>query len=214
MKTVIKSILLLFLGVMIYAGGFASGRLITRQQLRDIREILGPNWLLKEYRDEIEIASRTNLWFYNCVSLPCFSDNSEFYEKVVKGGRKEIYRLRFIFAPRWSSARIKQVEERNDRIGREINGLPKKYRLSHLSRNKMNSFFSDDEAEKKRIGEYEREYAKLREQIVIMPDFHTAGYSIFIRNNRLGYECVWLSEGYSLPVKKIKEILSGDGKAD
>lgn len=214
MKTVIRTILLILSGVLIYAGSSANGRLITRQQMRDIQRVLGPNWLLKEYRDEIEIASRTKLWFYNCVSLPYFPDNRKFYEKVVKGGRKEIYRLRFIFVSRWSSARIKRVRERNDRIEKEINSLPEKYRLSHLSRNKMNSFFSDDEEERKRIREYEREYAKLSERIVILPDFHTEDYSIFMRNNRLGYECVWLPTGYSLPVKEIKRILSRGGKDD
>jgi hypothetical protein len=214
MKIMRNSILLLFFGVMIYAGSYANGRLINQQQLRDIQSVLGPNWLLREYRDEIEIASRTQLWFYNCVSLPYFSDNREFFENVVKGGREEIYRLRFIFVPRWSSARIKQARERNERIEREINGLPEKYRLSHLSRNKMNSFFSDDEEEKKRIKEYEIEYEELRGKIVILPDFHTEEYSVFIRNNRLGYECVWLPEGYSLPVKKIKEIISGKSSSN
>ena len=202
--------LLLFSVAVIYAGTFASGRLITRQQLRDIQSVLGPNWLLREYRDEIEIASRTKLWFYNCVSLPYFSDDREFFDKVVKGGRKEIYRLRFIFVPRWSSARLKQAREHNDRIEREINGLPEKYRLSHLSRNKMNSFFSDDEEEKKRIREYEIEYEELRGKIIILPDFHTDEHSVFMRNNRLGYECVWLPKGYILPMKKIKEIISGE----
>ncbi len=194
---------------MIFSDVVASGRLITRQQLRDIQSVLGPNWLLREYRDEIEIASRTKLWFYNCVSLPYFSDDREFFEKVVKGGRREIYRLRFIFLPRWSSARLKQARENNDRIEREINGLPEKYRLSHLSRNKMNSFFSDDEEEKKRIREYEIEYEELRGKIIILPDFHTDEHSVFMRNNRLGYECVWLPKGYTLPMKKIKEIISG-----
>jgi hypothetical protein len=214
MKIMRNSVLLIFSVVMIYAGTSASGRLITRQQLRDIRSLLGPNWLLREYRDEIEVSSRAQLWFYNCVSLPYFSDRREFFEKVVKGGREEIYRLRFIFVPRWSSDRIKQAREQNDRIEREINGLPEKYRLSHLSRNKMNSFFSDDEEEKKRIKQYEIEYEELRNKIVILPDFHTEEHSVFIRNNRLGYECVWFPEGYSLPMKKIKEIISGRSSSD
>ncbi len=205
-----KSFVFMMILFLLFTNGFTidTNSILKQGRKKKISKLLKPHWTLKISKNKIIIASRIKIWFYNCVSLPHYPDKQVFFKEVVKKGRQDYFRVTYVFKAKWSLAKLKQAKIHNRKIWRQIKALPKQYKLTHLIRTKQNSFYSKNVEEQKRIKQYERDYARIKAQTLILPDFHSRKHSIFLIENRMGFECVWIPERINLPLKRIQSIIS------
>ncbi len=184
--------------------------LISKKAQQQINQNIGQGWDLTVTADKILITSKKKYYFYVCVSLPLIKDEKYFYENYVKNGRKDYSTYRFLFEPRWSQKKLKDIKKGNDLMRKLIDNLPKQYKLTHLTRNKQGSYFAQTEEEKKRVKQFEQRRDMIEKHIKEVPDFHTKNYSIFVRDNRHGFECVYYGDDKYIDLKKIENILKGE----
>jgi len=204
MKNTKSPVFILILAFFFSENMFSSSSLITQNEIQKITNLARNLFTVSTVNEnKIILISKQTVYFYNSVSLPEMS-REQFYE-YVKNSRKKIhYRIELLFVKRWSLDKIRESENHNNSIEQKINKLPKKYNLLHLSRTKTNSYFAETEAEKIRVKKYENEYRKLMSKMIKLPDLHYKNFSIFIKDNREGFEMVWGEE--SSIIYKIKKV--------
>ena len=157
------------------------------------------------YQDRIIITSKNLYWFYVAVSLPLM-DEDEFIRYVKNSGRQDYYEITLIFVEKWTMEKYQEAKIHNQAIWEELDKLPEKYGVAHLSPNKMGSFFPDSEEDKEKIKKYDQEYKVLMAQLIEIPSHHSTNYSIFFRDNTIGFEWIWSEE--ELINSKLKKIFN------
>jgi hypothetical protein len=178
--------------------------LLTESEDNKLKTAAGDKWAISSYKDEIVLESKELCWFYGGVSLPPM-DEKELREYAQKTGRKDHYVITLLFVPRWSAEKMAEARQHNNNIRLQMAGLAKKHGLTHLTPNKMNSFFPETEEDKVKIKKYEEDYAQLHDQLIEIPEYYSESYSIFWQDNREGFELVWTE---NLNIKKISEVFT------
>jgi hypothetical protein len=178
--------------------------LLTEDEYSRLDSAAGNEWYVHVSGDEIVIESKELFWFYNAVSLPLMTEE-ELLAYIKESGRRDHYKIILLFVPRWDEKKVADARDHNNKIWKQISQLPQKYGLTHLSRNKQNSFFPETKADEVKIKEYEAEYAELEAKLIMIPDYYSEGYSIFWQDNRQGFEAVWAPD---LNLKHFQDLFS------
>ena len=178
--------------------------LLTESEFDRLRTAAGDEWSISTAENKMILKSTELFWFYNAVSLP-YMDDEELIQYIKQNGRKDYYEITLLFVPKWDDTKVAEARSHNNRIWKQIGNLPQKHGLTHLTRNKQNSFFPETKEDEAKIKKYEAEYAELEAQLIIIPEFKSENYSIYWQDNRLGFEAVW---GENLDVQKIRALFS------
>jgi hypothetical protein len=155
-----------------------------------LKKAAGDHWDIEAYDDRIVITSRHLFWFYNAVSLP-YMEEGELEKYIKESGRQDHYEITLRFVKRWTEEAIEEAREKNGSIYKAIGSLQEKHSLTHLTPNKMNSFFPETEEDEHKIKAYEKERDEYLSQLIDIPVYYSERYSIFISDNRLGFEGIW-----------------------
>lgn len=164
--------------------------LITKPEYKRLMETAGSDWDVKFEDHEIIITSKVPCWFFIAVSLPVMEPD-QFVSYVKGSGRQDYYEIHLHFVSKWDEEKTSAAETHNEKIWEEIISLPEKHGVAHLMQTKTNSYLPETEEDEKRVAEYDKEYETLLEQLIRMPDFQSEKYSIFINDNKIGFEGVW-----------------------
>jgi hypothetical protein len=164
--------------------------LLTDTEYSGLKQAAGDNWNIDEYGDRIVITSKRLFWFYNAVSLP-FMTEEQLEAYIKENGRQDYYEITLRFVKRWTEAEVKGARKKNGTIYEAIDHLQEKHGLMHLTPNKMNSFFPETEEDEKKIEAYEKDRDKLLSQLIDIPTYYSEQHSIFVVDNRMGFEAVW-----------------------
>jgi hypothetical protein len=164
--------------------------LLSDQEYSRLENAMGEEWNVRWEEDKIIMTSKTLCWFYNAVSLPYMTED-EFSDYVEQAGRQDYYEIMLLFVPKWDTEKINAAKSENQAIREEINTLPEKHSVSHLMRTKTNSFFPETKEDEKKVAAYDKEYAALQEKIIRIPDYEGEHYSVFVNDNRMGFEGIW-----------------------
>lgn len=178
--------------------------LLTETEYNKLKAAAGDNWSISTLADKIILESKELFWFYNAVSLPPMNDD-ELIQYIKQSGRKDYYKIILLFVPKWDDKKVAEARSHNNGIWKQIGNLPQKHGLTHLARNKQNSFFPETEQDKARIKKYEAEYAELEAMLIEIPEFFSEDHSIYWQDNRYGFEAVW---GEDLNVQEITELFA------
>jgi hypothetical protein len=195
---------LLLLGMLAFSCIHTTPTLLTDAEYARLKGAAGDKWTISSTKEEIILTAKELSWFYNGVSLPSMTDE-ELENYARSTGRQDHYRVTLIFVRRWSAEKMEEARRYNDDIRLQLAGLVKKHGLTHLTPNKINSFFPESEEDKPKIEKYEKEYAALSVKIVSIPQYYSQSWSIFWRDNRMGFEQVW---GKDLGIDKISKVFS------
>jgi hypothetical protein len=164
--------------------------LLTDDEYGSLREAAGDNWDIEEYDERIVMTGRHLFWFYNAVSLP-YMEEGELEAYIKESGRQDHYEITLRFVKRWTDEAIEEAREKNGSIYKAMDGLRERHGLTHLAPNKMNSFFPETEEDEPKIKAYEKERDGYLSRLIDIPVYYSEQYSIFISDNRLGFEAVW-----------------------
>jgi hypothetical protein len=178
--------------------------LLTENEYSRLTTAAGDKWSVRMSEDKITIESRELFWFYNAVSLPLMTDD-ELLQYIKQNARRDYYKIILLFVPKWDEKKVAAARDHNNNIWKQISRLPEKYELTHLTRNKQNSFFPETEEDEVKIKKYEAEYAELEAKLTMIPDFYSEEYSIFWQDNRQGFEAVWAPD---LNLKQFRDLFS------
>jgi hypothetical protein len=206
-KRIAMKIKILFIGIAVFLVTVSVGHswksaLLEPREKEQLMGLLGSNWSIAEKGERLIITSKEKMWFYNAVSLP-YMEGKELVKYIKSSGRRDWYEIKLLFVAKWDRKRWNMAREKNDKIWEKISGLPKKHGLTHLTRNKMNSFFPETDQDKVKIQAYEKERRGLKETLIVLPDYHSARHSIHRSDNRMGFEAVWSESGSSIDFSKV-----------
>ncbi|MBN1799604.1 MAG: hypothetical protein JW822_13595 [Spirochaetales bacterium] len=205
MKIILGSICIISLGLLAFIACVHVGEpLLTENEYNRLKQAAGDDWSISASENKLVLKSTELFWFYNAVSLPHMTDE-ELIRYIRQNGRKDYYEIILLFVPKWDDKKVAEAREHNNRIWKQIGNLPQKHGLTHLTRNKQNSFFPETKEDEVKIKKYEAEYAELEAMLILIPEFYSEDYSIYWQDNRLGFEAVW---GENLDVQNIRALFS------
>lgn len=167
--------------------------LLSEAEQKRFEEAAGSGWTIHAEDDAVVITSMRPFWFYNGVSLPYMTEG-ELEAYILESGRKDYYEITLRFVRQWTEEEIDVAGKTNEAIYREIGGLREKHGLGHLTPNKEYSFFPETEADKEKIESYERDRDLLESRLIDIPVFKSEFHSVYITDNRMGFEAVWSDE--------------------
>ncbi|MBN1411125.1 MAG: hypothetical protein JW969_09785 [Spirochaetales bacterium] len=182
------------LSIQILSCASAPPVLLTDKEYLKLKEAAGDNWDIFFEEDKITLTSRKIFYFYNAVSLP-YMKPEELAAYAMESGRQDYLEIIMTFVPKWSDEKVTETRQKNAMVLKEQYDLVEKHGLTHLTRNKQNSFFPETPDDKPKIKKYEEEYAWLESQLIRVPSYKSEKFSIFVQDNRMGYEAAYSEEG-------------------
>jgi len=201
MKNNCVVVLIILVLALAFLSNGCKGKIFKNEEVyQRIKDIVPKNWKVEEQGNKFVIIRNESVWFYNPINMPPFLEEKEFEDYVKKWGNKGQYELYLEYVDKWSEEKTTGLTRKNDSIYTEIQNLPEKCKISHLS-HKFDSYIGNTDEEKKRVKEYEKIKENLESEIQRVPDFNTENFSIFISDNTL-----WPFDIY--PLEASQEIFN------
>jgi hypothetical protein len=157
----------------------------TDNNLKLISQFIPENWIITHYGDTLQ---------FRHVS-PIYKLSDSLSVDTAKKGRgkfKELPPLKpdstyiiILLEPLWSGQKVDDAKLKNSHTNAQIAKLLKKYKISHLEEFLISDNFdinSDTltENERKSIIRYLEDKAKLEQELIRTPHYHTTSFSLFI----------------------------------
>jgi hypothetical protein len=146
---------------------------------------LPENWELKVYHDTLLIIRKNPVYclFKNQINAPINTlSQKEQEERIKKYGMLINSRFVFLIVPVFSEKEMKTIHNINNDITEQTGLLPKKYQIEHLAiKTKIGTIYrgksQDDE---KAVTAYEKEKDDFLKKQIMLPDYHTELFSLYI----------------------------------
>lgn len=157
--------------------------------LEKLKSQLPVGWQMTIENEQLIIKRNEQVYamFENQINAPIRRETEEQYAKRIKKYGKPVH-CRFVFEmeSKWFPERLEKLKADNAALYREIEKLPKKYKIARFfkpfgKRPGPTAFpgkFSDEE--KKRIAEYEKEKKELEKKLVELPGYASENYCLFL----------------------------------
>jgi hypothetical protein len=110
-------------------------------------------------------------------------------KRIQSKGIRVVPQIVMHYESKWTLDKMQQSKIYNAGIEDEISKLPGKYNITGLVNKKLSSknqvvYTGTNDKEKKLIEQYYAEKAKLEAKKMVMPDFHTEKFSLFITSTK------------------------------
>jgi hypothetical protein len=157
----------------------------TDQILSKILKSLPKGWTFYEQKGELIIEKNDSIVIAEKAQIGVAANKKVSQDSVLKYGYKSKSRIIYKYSTRWTYEQTLNANSNNTKIYQQIKELPTKYKITNLfdkgksSRNK-NVYTGKTDEEKKIILQYEKEKGLLTSKLILIPNYHTDNYSLFL----------------------------------
>ncbi len=156
-------------------------------QLSIILHYLPENWSFSTEGDLFIISCKDSAWVLSENRINAPMEKKEVMEARVKQfGKKVMPRIVIEYHEKWDADKIQLSAIKNAAIDDEVRELPEKYHITGLLDSALSGKFGavytpKNDKDRKLLQQYENERENLLKKKIVMPDFHSEKYSLFIR---------------------------------
>ncbi|MCS7078242.1 MAG: hypothetical protein NZ455_16130 [Bacteroidia bacterium] len=190
--------------------------------LQKLSHKLPPKWILQVNH------AQNILLIYRPKVIYTYQENrinAQSIEEIVqKYGKKTYPHIEYTIKKPLTAAEREQINMKNEAISKQIQALPKKYNIEHLTpeylhgekENTFPNYPNATNAEKKRIQKYQKELKKLEDEYIPTPVYSTPDFDLWnesITGTNSALERVYpeeISEETLLVLKTIREFFTSN----
>lgn len=159
---------------------------MSDQYISIVLNYMPKGWSFNAVGDKFILTSPDTVWVLeeNRNNAPV-EKKEDLIKRIKESGIRVIPEIVIRYEDKWTPDKIQQSLIQNAAIDNEIAGLPEKYNITQLFDKKLSSknhtvYTATNEKEKGLIVQFEKEKSSLLAKKVILPDFHTQKYSLFL----------------------------------
>lgn len=155
-------------------------------QLSIVLHYLPENWTFTANDTCFTLRSTDTVWVLdeNRINAPMEQKDVQI-ARIKKHGRSTFPEIQIKYQEKWNPEQIQLAKITNAAIDGEVYGLAAKFKISHLfdsvATTKFHTVYTaTTEKERKLIEQYEIERARQLANKIVLPDFHSEKYSLFV----------------------------------
>jgi hypothetical protein len=155
-------------------------------QLSIVLHYLPAHWAIIADDTSFTLRSSDTVWVLdeNRINAPMEKKEIQ-QERIKKFGKRVFPEIYIRYEAKWTPEQIQMAKITNAAIDGEVRGLPAKFHISLLydstaSTKFMTVYTPTNEKERKLIEQYQAERERQLQGKVVLPDFHSEKYSLFI----------------------------------
>jgi len=156
--------------------------------LKISKKSIPKSWECYQENDKFILERKDTTWilFENRLNAPLTNESKQARNaRIKKNGVIGKSRLVFRYETKWDAAKLIKATTHNDEIYKQMLQLPEKYNIKNLASGSEIGkgtivYVGKTTEEKDRIAKYDSEMAELWKKVIVVPNYHSEKYSLFL----------------------------------